>query len=170
MTLLAHEAGVARVIADDPWITLGPDETLDETLDEASDVIVPLEGLDRVRPVARGRVGLRVPGDADADAVAARLGGVDLVQIELPRFTDGRAYTLARLLREKHGFRGELRASGAVLPDQLHYLARCGFDSFELADGGSVEDALAVFSDLSQSYQPAADGARPAWRRRRPVS
>jgi uncharacterized protein (DUF934 family) len=161
-TLLAHESGVPRLVEDDRWHVV--DGELPE--DGAADVLVPLEQLDAARGRA-GRLGVRVPGDADDEALGPRLEGVDLVAVEIPKFTDGRAYSLARLLRDKHGFRGELRATGAVLRDQLFYLARCGFDSFALAEGVRVEDALAAFEDFSGSYQPGADHDEPIWRRRR---
>lgn len=161
MTLLAHENGVPRVVEDDPWVFLEPGATNDEP----RDVIVSLEGLQEGRAVTGGRIGVQVRGETDPEALASHLAGLDLIVIEIPKFTDGRAYSLARLLRERHGFRGELRATGDVLRDQLHYLARVGFDSFELAEGQRVEDALRAFEDFSGSYQPAADQDQPAWRR-----
>ena len=88
-----------------------------------------------------------------------------LIAIEFPRFTDGRGYSIARILR-REGFTGELRAVGWVLRDQLHYMARCGFDAFELQPGKSLESALEAFSEFSVSYQTAADEQRPLYRRR----
>jgi len=105
----------------------------------------------------------------DPDSLTRRLlDGVSLVAIELPKFTDGRGYSLARLLRDRFGYQGELRAVGHVLRDQLLYLARCGFDTFVLAEGKSLDDGLAAFEDFSVTYQPAADHDQPIWRRRAP--
>ncbi|MGB5063692.1 MAG: DUF934 domain-containing protein, partial [Candidatus Competibacter sp.] len=81
-----------------------------------------------------------------------------------PKFSDGRAYSQARLLRERHGYRGEIRAVGDVLRDQLFFMARCGFDAFEPRADRSLEDALAAFGDFSASYQPAADQPLPLYR------
>ncbi len=163
MTLVRRDADGARIV-EDPWRTLADDEAFPVD----GDAIVSLERWQRERDGLRaraGRVGLRVSGDADPDALAAELEGVSLVAIELPKFTDGRAYSLARLLR-RAGFRGELRAAGDVLRDQLAYLSRCGFESFELAPGKDAEAALSAFSDFSVAYQPAEDDEPPIWRRR----
>ena len=114
---------------------------------------------------ARGApVGVAVPGETDAEAVD--LEGAVLIAVEFPKFTDGRGYSFARVLRSRVGYVGELRAVGQVLRDQLFYMARCGFDSFELVDGKDVDDALAAFRDFSVTYQPASDDDAPIWRRR----
>ena len=87
-----------------------------------------------------------------------RLDGVRLVVLNFPKFTDGRAYSQARLLRERLGYKGGLRATGAVLRDQLPFLLRCGFDSFE-SDQQGFGDALARARTLfSVVYQPVGDG------------
>lgn len=97
-------------------------------------------------------------GPADDPAqVAPDLGALALVAVDFPSFTDGRGYSIARLLRERHGWRGELRAVGEVLRDQLFYLARCGFDAFALADGEDAQAALAGFSVFSEAYQGGTD-------------
>ena len=95
----------------------------------------------------------------------ARLG---VIALEFPKFSDGRAYSQARLLRERHGFRGELRATGNVLPDQLHHMRRCGFDAFELAKGEPLEAWRRAVHAFSAVYQPTGDGRAPvsALRRR----
>jgi uncharacterized protein (DUF934 family) len=109
-------------------------------------------------------VGVRIASDKLPSDIAEphRLA---LIAIEFPKFTDGRGYSVARLLR-RAGFTGELRAVGWVLRDQLHYMARCGFDAFELQPGKSLESALEAFSEFSVSYQTGADEPRPLYRRR----
>jgi uncharacterized protein (DUF934 family) len=89
-----------------------------------------------------------------------------VIAIEFPRFTDGRGYSVARILRDRHGFKGELRAVGWVLRDNLLYMERCGFDAFELKAGKPLESALAAFKELSVRYQAGADEKRPLYRRR----
>ena len=80
--------------------------------------------------------------------------------MRFPKFTDGRGYSIARLLR-RLGWKGELRAVGDVLRDQLFYMTRCGFDAFALRDDQDAQVALTAFSDFSTPYQPAIDdGAR----------
>ena len=83
------------------------------------------------------------------DALLPHLDRLALVAIHFPVFTDGRGYSLARLLRSRHGYTGELRAVGDVLRDQLYFLQRCGFDSFALRADQPPEEALAAFHDYS---------------------
>jgi uncharacterized protein (DUF934 family) len=90
------------------------------------------------------------PGD---DPASISLEGVARVEISFPKFGDGRGYSIARLLRERRGYRGELRAVGHITRDLLLFLERCGFDAFELRDGEDAHAALASFEDFSHSYQ-----------------
>ena len=91
---------------------------------------------------------------------------MDLVAINFPKFGDGRGYSKARLLRERHGYKGELRAVGEVLGDQLFYMHRCGFDAFELVDGKDVDGRPALPRTISRvTYQAATDDPRPLYRR-----
>jgi uncharacterized protein (DUF934 family) len=94
------------------------------------------------------------------------LGRLAVIAIEFPKFTDGRGYTFARQLREHHGYKGELRAVGYVLRDQLFYMERCGFDAFELKPGKPLDSALQAFSEFTATYQAALDDKRPIYRRR----
>lgn len=112
----------------------------------------------------RGGVGVRVRCDSRVEELEAELAGLELIELEFPRFTDGRAYSSARLLRERYHYQGELRAVGDVLPDQLPHMRRCGIDSFRLQPGKSVATALAALAQSAIHYQPATDGARPPWR------
>jgi len=85
-----------------------------------------------------------------------------LIVLDFPKFSDGRAYSQARLLRGRLGYAGELRATGGVLQDQLPFMLRCGFDSFE-SDQKGFEEALAKARTLfSVVYQPAEDDRAPA--------
>jgi len=88
------------------------------------------------------------------------------VAVHFPQFADGRGYSLGRLLRERYGWRGELRAIGDVLRDQLFYLTRCGFDAFDLREDQDLQAALSAFDDFSESYQTAVDQRQPLFRRR----
>ena len=78
--------------------------------------------------------------------------------LEFPKFRDGRAYSYARLLRERYGFEGELRAVGDVLLEQLFFMLRTGFDAFEIESPNPLEDYRTALADFSVWYQPAADG------------
>lgn len=111
----------------------------------------------------QGRIGVAVNGDDDLDEIAAQLDAFDLIAIEFPRFADGRGYSIARLLRQRYGYSGEMRAVGDVLRDQLLYMARCGIDSFELRADKDPEDALLAFDEFSTPYQAAADEHTPVY-------
>lgn len=104
-----------------------------------------------------GRLGLRLPNDVPPARLARDLERFDLIMLSFPRFTDGRAYSQARLLRARLGFKGELRATGDVLRDQLLFMRRCGIDAFEVAKRAVAEDWLAAFADFALYYQPAED-------------
>jgi len=87
------------------------------------------------------------------DPAAVSLEGVTRIDVSFPKFGDGRGYSIARLLRERHGYRGELRAVGHITRDLLFFMESCGFDAFELREGEDPRAALASFEDFSHSYQ-----------------
>ena len=138
-------------------------------LPETGDITV---GLDRYRELRAslqkrsGRVGVRLRSDQEAKQIAEFVPELSLIAIEFPGFKDGRGYTTARLLRERYGYKGELRAIGDVLRDQLFYMLRCGIDTFELKAGKDIHGALEAFKEFSVTYQGAADDPRPLFRRR----
>lgn len=105
------------------------------------------------------------PAD-DPAAFAERVAGLRVVAVKFPKYGDGRGYSIGRLLRERHGYKGELRAVGEVARDHLQLLVQCGFDAFELRAGEDVEEALGAFEDLSESYQATAAQPLPLFRRR----
>ncbi|MDR5865813.1 DUF934 domain-containing protein [Halomonas koreensis] len=108
-----------------------------------------------------------LPSDTEMTAELAReLEAAPLVAVDFPKFTDGRGYSIARLLRERHGYRGQIRAIGDVLIDQLFYMSRCGFDAFSLREDQIAEDALKALDTFSRSYQPGTDQEEPLFRRR----
>src|SRR3954468_12856452 len=109
---------------------------------------------------------LRLEPNADLVAVAPRLAGAARVEINFPKFGDGRGYSLARLLRERHGYKGELRAVGQVARDLLLYMESCGFDSYELREGEDAAEALTGFDDFSDTYQASVTRPAPLFRRR----
>lgn len=98
-------------------------------------------------------------------AETGELDRFPVIAINFPKFTDGRGYTIACLLRGRYGYRGELRAIGDVLRDQLFYMKRCGFDAFALREDKDIDAALASLSDFSDAYQAAVDQPLPLFRR-----
>jgi len=106
-------------------------------------------------------VGVRLkPADA-VEQLLADLDRLALVALEFPKFNDGRAFSQARLLRQRHGYTGEIRATGRVLRDQLLFMHRSGFDSYEVGGDITPEILAAAIGIFSVVYQPAAD-CRPA--------
>ena len=103
-------------------------------------------------PSPEGTV-LRIEPSDDPAKYADRLAGVARVEVHFPKFGDGRGFSLGRLLRERYGYKGELRAVGHITRDHLLYLERCGFDAFELRDGEDPHEALAGFKAFTVSYQ-----------------
>ena len=94
--------------------------------------------------------------------LAPHVGRLRLIVLNFPKFSDGRAYSQARLLRGRLGYAGELRATGGVLQDQLPFMLRCGFDSFESDQNGFGEALAKARTLFSVVYQPAEDDRAPA--------
>ena len=109
---------------------------------------------------------IRLEPTDDPAAVAARLSNAARVEINFPKFGDGRGFSIARLLRDRYGYKGELRAVGQVARDHLHYMEQCGFDAFLLREGEDVEEALGAFDDFSEHYQGTVAQPVPLFRRR----
>jgi uncharacterized protein (DUF934 family) len=159
MALIRH-----RAIALDSWQSLD-----DGAVPAGGDLIVPLVVWlsERDRLLARdGRIGVLLQPNDEPGAIGGDLAHLALIAVHFPTFTDGRGYSTARLLRERYGWRGELRAVGDVQRDQLFHLARVGFDAFQLKDGADVDDALSAFADFGETYQAAVDQPTPLFRRR----
>ena len=158
-----------RQVVADSWQLLKPAADGAVALPDDGDVIVPLAVWRSQRDALLGRAGgLGVWLDANDDPalIAGDLGHFAVIAVNFPQFTDGRGYSIGRLLRERYGWRGELRAVGDVLRDQLFYLTRCGFDAFVLRDGEDANAALAAFDDFSEGYQASVERPQPLFRRR----
>ena len=148
-------------IVDDPWQKLADDAPI------PSDGMI-LVGVARWREARaallarRGPVGVAFANTDAVESLASDIPRLDLIALHFPKFSDGRAYSQARLLRGRLGYAGELRATGNVLRDQLPFMLRCGFDSFESEQKG-FEEALARARTLfSVVYQPTEDDRLPA--------
>src|SRR6267378_4292945 len=109
---------------------------------------------------------LRLEPTDDPAAVAERLARVARVEVHFPKFGDGRGFSIGRLLRERYGYQGELRAVGHITRDHLFFLESCGFDAFELREGEDPHAALAAFEDFSESYQASVTRPQPLFCRR----
>lgn len=104
------------------------------------------------------------PGETLAPLIE-HLDEIPLVLVNFPTFMDGRGFSYGRELRER-GYRGELRAVGHFMRDQLTYLSRCGFDAFQMEDESELEGALESLRDFSEYYQASVDEPQPLFRRR----
>jgi uncharacterized protein (DUF934 family) len=113
-----------------------------------------------------GKLGVIWPNNRDLDALVPWLDRLAAVALVFPTFRDGRAYSQARLLRERHGYEGELRATGQVLRDQFVFMQRAGFDAFEVKKQSDAEAFAATVKRYSVFYQPTGDGRVTALNRR----
>ena len=153
-----------KIISDD-WrrvVELADDDPLPE-----GKVILPFSywQANREKLIAgKGPYAVWINGDDETETVAKDIEYFELIALEFPAFTDGRSYSHARLLRERYGYSGELRAVGDVLRDQLFFMHRCGIDSFEVRADKDIEDALRAFDEFSVTYQSAADRTEPIYR------
>ncbi len=130
-------------------------------------VVVSLERLQREHAAlgARGDVGVRVTSDTRLEALAPFASWLARIEIEFPKFTDGRGYSLGRRLRDQAGFVGELCAVGDVLRDQALYMHRSGFDVLAIPPHKRAEDTLAAFDEMTVQYQAAHDQRLPLYKR-----
>jgi uncharacterized protein (DUF934 family) len=112
-------------------------------------------------------LGIRLHSDQAPELIAADVQHFAVVALEFPKFRDGRSYSYARLLRERYGFKGELRAVGEVLLEQLFFMLRTGFDAFEIVSADPLKDYRTALADFSVWYQPTADGRPTAMQLRR---
>jgi uncharacterized protein (DUF934 family) len=159
-----------RQIAANNWLLLKPgaDKSL-PALPPEGDVIVSLAQWTAQRDalLARnGRLGVWLANTEDPAAIAGDLKHFQVVAVDFPHFTDGRGYSIGRLLRERYGWQGELRAIGDVIRDVVFYLSRCGFDAFDLKAGEDAQAALSAFGDFSEAYQTSVERPQPLFRRR----
>jgi uncharacterized protein (DUF934 family) len=116
-------------------------------------------------PSPDGKV-LRLEPTDDPASVVDQLAGAARVEVNFPKFGDGRGFSIGRLLRERHGYKGELRAVGHITRDHLFFMESVGFDAFELREGEDPHEALAAFNDFSESYQASPARPQPLFRRR----
>jgi len=158
-----------RIVADS-WrlLSRGPAGELPE-VPAAGDMIVPLTlWLERGGDFSArsGRTGLWLDSNEEPEAAAGDVAGLGLIAVNFPKFGDGRGYSTARLLRERYGFKGELRAIGDVSQDHLYFMEQCGFNAFALRDDQDPQAALSVFCTFSDGYQTSVLRAAPLFRRR----
>ncbi|MBP7824398.1 DUF934 domain-containing protein [Pseudomonas fluvialis] len=155
-------------IIDETWQLLPKDASLDD-IRNSGDIIVPLAlwvEHDRALLARDGGLGVWLDAGEEIEEIADQLQHFQVIALNFPAFTDGRHYSTAYLLRTRYGYRGEVRAIGDVLRDQLFALRRVGFDAFALRADKDPQDALQSFADFAEVYQASADQPLPLFRRR----
>jgi uncharacterized protein (DUF934 family) len=138
----------------------------DDAAAAPSHPVLPLARWLAATPAERRGAGVWLAPADDPVVLSGLLADVAVVAVEFPKFTDGRGYSIATLLRTRLGYAADLRAIGDVLVDQLFYLQRVGFTSFMLRADQQPQAALAALRTFSAVYQGAVDSRIPAWRRR----
>jgi uncharacterized protein (DUF934 family) len=156
------------VVADD-WQVLRLDEgQAPETVEvPQGKIIVPVQVwlAQREQLVQRPQIGIWFAPDELAHTVKDDLDRFAVVAVDFPKFTDGRGYSIAYNLRKRLGYRGELRAIGDVLRDQLFQMHRCGFDAYATRQDRNIHDALKGLTVFSATYQASVDDPLPLFRR-----
>jgi len=169
MSLLIEGAiGEGGRIVEDRFVTIVDEDSLAAVADDQPIIVSrAVFGLQRAALLAGSTpLGILLFGTDDPADIADDLSRFAVVAIDFPKFTDGRGYSIARLLRERHGYRGSIRAVGDVLRDQMFYMLRCGFDAFALRHEALIEDALNAYRDFSDGYQTSVDRPVPWFKRR----
>jgi uncharacterized protein (DUF934 family) len=163
--LIELVSGEARW-ADDAFVNITDEDAIPET----GDVILSLtrfeaEG-DALLSSNSRRVGVRVESDQEIEVLAYDLPRIAVVALAFPKYRDGRAYTSARLLRERFKYEGQIRAVGDVLQEQAGFMVRCGFNAFEPADGATPEVLAKAANRFRHVYQRAVDDKPVAFEER----
>ena len=156
-----------RAVVDDRWTLVREIAALAD-LPASGPQIVPLVFwlAHRDALVHRGEMGVWLAPTDDPAVLSADIGALPVIAVDFPQFTDGRGYSIGRILRDHLGFKGELRAIGDVLRDQLFALAECGFDAFVIRGDRDAEAALAGLDDFSSIYASTSRTPQPWFRRR----
>ena len=170
-----RDAGVLEMIVknqnivDDDWIVLrlNENDTPEGVAVPSGKVIVPLKvwQAQREQLQARADIGVWLDSDERAEELQGDLQRFAVIAVNFPKFADGRGYSIAHQLRVRLGYRGELRAVGDVLRDQMFYMKRVGFDAFQPRADKDIHAVLKGLSDFSVCYQASTDEALPLFRR-----
>lgn len=157
-------------IVENTWALMAKPEGDANTAEvPAGQVIVPFSVWNAQKAQLQNRtdVGVWLDSDETADLIGAEANRFPVIGLNFPLFMDGRAFSTARLLRERYGFKGELRAVGNFIRDQLCYLRRCGVNAFAFANPEmDLEAAVKSLNDFQEYYQASVDQPLPLFRRR----
>lgn len=158
-----------KTIVDDEWqvLRLQDGDTPEKITVATGKVMVPLTVWQAQRNdlMQRTDIGVWLASDERAEALTNDLEKFSVIAVDFPKFADGRGYSIAYHLRARLGYRGELRAIGDVLRDQIFYMQRVGFNAFSVRAGKDIHEALQGLDDFSLSYQASVDQPEPLFRR-----
>lgn len=160
---------INKTVVTDEWqvLRLHGGDASDSVVVPAGKVIVPLPVWLCQHDVLQHRndLGLWLASFERIEDVQEEVHRFPVIAVDFPKYTDGRGYTIAYRLRNQLQYRGQLRAMGDVMRDQLFYMQRVGFDAFELKADKDASDALNGLNDFSLTYQGSTDNAQPLYRR-----
>ena len=158
-----------KTIVDDDWnvLRLGENDTPESVVIPPGKIIVPLKVWQAQRDALQHRadIGVWLASDERAEVLQNDVAKFSVIAVDFPKFADGRGYSIAYHLRARLDYRGELRAIGDVLRDQLFYMQRVGFDAFATRADKDIHEALKGLSDFSLTYQASSDEKLPLFRR-----
>jgi len=150
-------------VVDDTWVII--DKDFEGELPMAK-VLLPMQYyLDKGDSLNLMCAGIWIDSEEEVEAIGHEVNIFPLIAVNFPSFMDGRGFSIGRLLKERYGFTGQLRAIGNAIQDQLFYLKRCGFNSFDLKDGTNLEAACQSLNDFDITYQSAIDQPEALFRR-----
>ena len=145
--------------ADDPFVTVADDAPLPEE----GGAIVSLTRFRRDRETLLARnapIGVKLQSSESPEQIGDDVHRLSVVAIDFPAFRDGRGFSWARLLRTRMAFKGQVRATGKYLYDQINYQKRVGFDAWEVPEGFTLEEFRRAFGEMTYVYQPSTDGRK----------
>lgn len=155
------------VLTAHTWLTLRSDEDIQNTDFSQGQWLVPVSEFEALKSLyPNANLGILASADTDVERLKALSIDVPVIAIDFPVFMDGRGFSQARSLREHVDYQGEIRAVGHFIHDQIFYLSRCGFNSFEFSDDVDIEPIQDYLSTFSESYQAGTDEPQPLFRRR----
>ncbi|MEP6655795.1 MAG: DUF934 domain-containing protein [Betaproteobacteria bacterium] len=154
-------------VLDDRWTLLGADAALGD-VPATGPVLVPLRlwQTERGALLARGEIGVWLAPDEDPSKLAGDIAQLPVIAVAFPKFGDGRGFSTARLMRDRYGFAGELRAIGDIFRDQLFFLRECGFDAFAVRSDLDAEKELAGMTVFDRVYTASTHTPHPWFRER----
>ncbi|WP_372965131.1 DUF934 domain-containing protein [Marinobacter sp.] len=160
---------VDGTVHNDDWVVVArPADGDSLELPEGQPALIPadlwLAGYEQY--VGRADIGAWFDSHDEPELLEGKVNELPLIAVNFPRFVDGRGYSIGRLLRQRFGYTGELRAVGDVLLDQLQFMKRCGFDSYVLRADKDISKAARCLNFFSETYQAAVDNTEPLFRRR----